>query len=222
MHPEIAPSLGYMEVESCKPKGSLAATSQRLARIVFSIGCEIVPAYIAMLRGVNVSGQKLVRMERLRESCTALGFRSIETYVQSGNIVFLDGRKSPSSLSKSIGQAILRDLGFDVPVLVRTSREMRDLIEGNPFLKERDIDRSKLYVTFLLEAAPKSVLKNLERLSGEADRFYIGRQEIYLYCPGGYGRTKLSNTAFERALSVRATTRNWKTVNTLFEMASKL
>jgi uncharacterized protein (DUF1697 family) len=222
MHPEIASRLGNMEVEPCKPKGSPAATSQRLARIVFSIRCEIVPAYIAMLRGVNVSGQKPVRMERLRESCTALGFRSIETYVQSGNIVFLDGRKSPSSLSKTIGQAILRDLGFDVPVLVRTSGKMRDLIKGNPFLKERGIDRSKLYVTFLLEAAPKSAVKNLARFSGEPDRFYIGRQEIYLYCPGGYGRTKLSNTALEKALSVRATTRNWKTVNTLFEMASKL
>jgi uncharacterized protein (DUF1697 family) len=195
---------------------------QRLARIVFSIRCEIVPAYIAMLRGINVSGQKLVRMERLRESCTALGFRSIATYVQSGNIVFLGGKRSPSSLSKTIGQAILRDLGFDVPVLVRTSGEMSDLIDRNPFLKQKGIDPSKLYVTFLLETPPKSALKNLERLSGEPDRFHIGRQEIYLYCPGGYGRTKLSNTAFEKALSVRATTRNWKTVNTLFEMASKL
>jgi uncharacterized protein (DUF1697 family) len=181
-----------------------------------------VPAYIAMLRGINVSGQKLVRMERLRESCAMLGFRSVETYVQSGNIVFLDAKKSPSNLSKSIGQAILRELGFEVPVVVRTSREMRDLIEGNPFLKESGVDQSKLYVTFLLEAAPKSALKNLERLSSEPDRFYIGRKEIYLYCPGGYGRTKLSNAAFEKALSVKATTRNWKTVNTLLEMASKL
>ena len=161
-------------------------------------------------------------MERLRESCTALGFRSIATYVQSGNIVFLEGKRSPSGLSKTIGQAILRDLGFDVPVLVRTSGEMRALIEGNPFLKQKGIDPWKLYVTFLLEAAPKNALKNLERLSGQPDRFYVGQQEIYLYCPGGYGRTKLSNTAFEKALSIRATTRNWKTVNTLFEMASKL
>jgi uncharacterized protein (DUF1697 family) len=187
-----------------------------------SFGCEIVPVYIAMLRGINVSGQKLVRMERLHESCAPLGFSRIETYVQSGNIVFQDEKKSPSSLSKSISQAILHDLGFEVSVLVRTSREMKDLIEGNPFLKESGVDRSKLYVTFLSEAAPKSALKNLEKLSGEADRFYIGRQEIYLYCPDGYGRTKLSNAAFEKALSVRATTRNWKTVNALSEMASKL
>jgi uncharacterized protein (DUF1697 family) len=183
---------------------------------------ETLPAYIAMLRGINVSGQKAIRMERLRESCGALGFRSIETYVQSGNVVFVEGPKLASSLSKDIGQAVLHDFGFDVTVLVRTSTEMRDLIQRNPFLKERGVDPSRLYVTFLSEAPSKKVLKNADGLSSEPDRFHIGRQEIYLYCPGGYGKTKLSNTAFEKALSVRATTRNWKTVNALFEMASKL
>ena len=191
---------------------------QRFARIVSR---EIVPAYIAMLRGINVSGQKAVRMERLRESCSALGFRGIQTYVQSGNVVFVEERKPAPSLSKGISHAVLRDFGFDVTVLVRTSKEMRDLIRGNPFLKERGVDPSKLYVTFLSEAPSKKALENV-RLSSGPDRFHIGRQEIYLYCPGGYGRTKLSNTAFEKTLSVRATTRNWKTVNALSEMASKL
>jgi uncharacterized protein (DUF1697 family) len=161
-------------------------------------------------------------MEHLRELCTALGFRSIETYVQSGNVVFLDGKKSPSSLSKVMSQAILHDFGFQVPVLIKTAKEMKDVIEGNPFLKERGIDRSKLHVTFLSEAPSKSALKKLEELSTGQDRFYVGRREIYLYCPGGYGKTKLSNTAFEKALSVGATTRNWKTVGALFEMASNL
>jgi uncharacterized protein (DUF1697 family) len=180
-----------------------------------------VPAYIAMLRGINVSGQKAVRMERLRESCSALGFRNIQTYVQSGNVVFVEGRKSAQSLSTGISDAVLHDFGFDVTVLVRTSKEMSAMIQSNPFLKERGVDPSKLYVTFLSEAPSKKILKNVRLFSGP-DRFHIGRQEVYLYCPGGYGKTKLSNAAFEKALSVRATTRNWKTVNALFEMASKL
>lgn len=179
-------------------------------------------AYIAMLRGINVSGQKAVRMERLRESCAALGFLDIQTYVQSGNVVFREREKSPSDLSKAIAGAILGDFGFEVSILIRTSKEMKAVIERNPFLKDRGVDRSKLYTTFLLEGPLKGDLKNLEKFSSEADRFYIGRQEIYLYCPGGYGRTKISNTAIEKALSLRATTRNWKTVNALFEMASKL
>jgi uncharacterized protein (DUF1697 family) len=175
-----------------------------------------------MLRGINVSGQKIIRMQDLRGLCDSLGFRSIETYVQSGNIVFVDGEKSSSSLAKRISEAILREFGFAVHVLVKTAKEMRNVVERNPFLKEREIDRSKLHVTFLSEAVPKSALKNLEKLSRIRDRFYPGRQEIYLYCPDGYGKTKLSNSALEKALAVGATTRNWKTVNTLFEMASKL
>ena len=99
---------------------------------------------------------------------------------------------------------------------------MRNVITNNPFLREKDIDLSKLHVTFLSETAQKDSLKNLEALSPGPDRFYAAAHEIYLYCPGGYGRTKLSNNAVEKALSVRATTRNWKTANTLFEMVSKL
>jgi uncharacterized protein (DUF1697 family) len=175
-----------------------------------------------MLRGINVGGKKPVRMERLRESWAALGFRSIKTYVQSGNIVFVDAEKSPSNLSKSISEAILGDFGFRVPVLVKTAKEMGEVIKRNPFLKETGIDPSKLHVTFLSEAASKDALKSLERLPTKPDRFFVGRQEIYLYCPGGYGKTKLSNGAFEKALSMGTTTRNWKTVNALFEMASKL
>src|ERR1700730_413670 len=175
-----------------------------------------------MLRGINVGGQKPVRMEQLRDSCTGLRLRSGETYVQMGNIAFRDERKSPLNLSKSISGAILRDFGFRVPVLVKTAKEMEQVIKRNPFLKETGIDPTKLHVTFLSEPASKDALKTLERFPTKPDRFYVGRQEIYLYCPGGYGKTKLSNTAFEKALSMGTTTRNWKTVGAIFEMASKL
>ena len=181
-----------------------------------------MPAYIAMLRGINVSGQKIIRMEHLRRSCAALGFQSVQTYVQSGNIVFLATGKSPPALSKRISEAILHDFGFSVPVLVKTSKEMGEVIRKNPFLKEAGLDLSRLHVTFLSEAVSKSVLKDLEALASKQDRFCVGRQEIYLHCPDGYGISKLSNAAFEKALSVTATTRNWKTVNALFEMASGL
>lgn len=182
----------------------------------------IVAAYIAMLRGINVSGHKIVRMQDLRELCAMLGFRSITTYLQSGNIVFLDEKKPSFSLSKSIGEAIHHEFGFAVPVFVKTSQEMKGVIEGNPFLRKRGIDRSKLHVTFLSEAAPQSAPKNLEGLSSKRDRFCVGGQQIYLYCPDGYGNTKFSNTALEKVLCVAATTRNWKTVSTLYEIASKL
>jgi len=179
-------------------------------------------AYIAMLRGVNVTGHNTIKMEVLRGLCQGLGFRNVETYVQSGNIVFQALLENPEAISKRIGETVLRSFGFDTPVIVRTSKEMRNVIGNNPFLKEKGIDSSKLHVTFLSETAQKGSEKKLETLATNPDRFYPASHEIYLYCPGGYGRTRLSNNAIEKALSVEATTRNWKTTNTLFEMVSKL
>jgi len=179
-------------------------------------------AYIAMLRGVNVTGHNTIKMEVLRGLCQGLGFRNVETYVQSGNIVFQALLEIPEAISKRIGETVLRSFGFDTPVIVRTSKEMRNVIGNNPFLKEKGIDSSKLHVTFLSETAQKGSEKKLETLATNPDRFYPASHEIYLYCPGGYGRTRLSNNAIEKALSVEATTRNWKTTNTLFEMVSIL
>lgn len=179
-------------------------------------------AYIAMLRGIKVTGHKTIKMEDLRALCSSLGFQKVETYIQSGNILFQTPTENPAAVSKRISEKILQTFGFDVPVTVRTSEEMLDVIANNPFLKEKNIDSSKLHVTFLSENAKKDSLKRLEALSTSPDRFYPASQEIYLYCPSGYGRTKLSNIAIEKALSVTATTRNWRTTNTLSEMASKL
>ncbi len=112
-----------------------------------------MPAYVAMLRGINVSGQKTIKMDHLRELCTGLGFRNVETYVQSGNIVFQTSISDPAAVSKRIGETIHHSFGFDTPVIVRTSEEMRNIIAINPFLKEKDIDSTKLHVTFLRNRA---------------------------------------------------------------------
>jgi uncharacterized protein (DUF1697 family) len=178
-----------------------------------------MPTYIAMLRGINVSGQKKMKMDRLRESFEALGFAQVRTYVQSGNVIFHATRSSLTDLSRKAEERIRSDFGFSVSVISRTSGEISKTIQGNPFLKKPGIDSSKLYVTFLSQVPMPAVLKKLDTWTAEPDEFrYCGR-EIYLYCPNGYGRTKLSNNAFERVLSVAATTRNWKTVNKLHEIS---
>ena len=177
-----------------------------------------MPTYIAMLRGINVSGHKIIKMEALRASFGALRLSNIQTYVQSGNVVFGAGNGSVAALSKKIEQRILRDFGFSVPVFLRTAKELEEIIERNPFLTDTAIDHSKLHITFLSEAAPKTALEELQPLAEKPEQFRVMGREIYLYCPDGYGRTKLSNTAIERKLSVGATTRNWKTVNTLLAM----
>jgi len=161
-------------------------------------------------------------MEDLRRICAGLGFRNVETYAQSGNVVFLARAMLPSTLADHIGAALFHDLALSVSVLVKTLDEVDDVIAGNPFPREKRIDVSKLHVTFLSAPVPRRALKNLEGLSRQSDRFYVGRREVYLYCPEGYGRTKFSNAALEKALSVRGTTRNWRTVTALSEIASRV
>lgn len=173
--------------------------------------------YIALLRGVNV-GQNSLRMERLRELWLELGFRNPTTYVQSGNVVF-EAEGPSSNWLPAIEQRLAGETRLPVSVIVRTPTQLRRIITANPFLRETGIDSSKLHVTFLATAAGKEALKKLEALNAGVDRLCLTGEEVYLYCPNGYGRTKLSNSALEKALRVRATTRNWNTTNKLYEIA---
>ena len=180
-----------------------------------------MPSYVAMLRGINVSGNKPVKMEALRASFEALGFKNVRTYVQSGNVVFEAKERAAGPLGPQIVARIKRDFGFDVPVLVLGAAELARVVAENPFLEQRGIDLTKLHVTFLAGAPAAAGLKKMEGVSSGRDAFRCLGQIVYLVCPDGYGNTKLHNNAFERALGVGATTRNWKTVSTLAAMAAE-
>jgi uncharacterized protein (DUF1697 family) len=175
--------------------------------------------YIALIRGINVGGQKIIKMDQLRESFEASGLENVRTYVQSGNVIFKAPRKSAEILSREIQERILHDFGFSVSVIVVSPEEINRTIKGNPFLRKKGIDNSKLHVTFLSQAPERPALKALETLPAKPDEFRHSGKAIYLHCPNGYGTTKLSNNTLERVLSVRATTRNWRTVNKLHEMS---
>ena len=179
----------------------------------------IMPVHVAMIRGINVSGHKPVKMERLRASFESLGFSDVKTYVQSGNVVFKTAKASEASLVGKIAEKILDDFGHSVSILIRTPAELGEVLKGNPILKQAGIDMARLYVTFLSQPAPKAAEEMLRPLAAKSDRFSVSGREIFLYCPAGYGETKFSNNAVEKKLSVQATTRNWRTVNALFEMA---
>src|SRR5262249_47428700 len=101
---------------------------------------------------------------------------------------------------------------------IRTAKEMGEIVRANPFLKKPGIDHSKLHVTFLSAVAPVTATKDLEPLALSAEQFRINGREIYLYCPEGYGRTKLSNNGIEKNVGLVATTRNWKSVNALLSL----
>jgi len=178
--------------------------------------------YISILRGINVSGQKLIRMADLEKLYECLGFSNIITYIQSGNVIFKTGlNDTPSGLSAKIEEAIQQNYGFDVPVIIRTLAEMKASIFANPFFKGSKTESDKLYVTFLEEKPQMINIEKINHFNFLPDKFIIIEREVYLDCAGGYGTTKLSNNFFENKLKVKATTRNWNTVNKLIEIAAK-
>ncbi|MDX5151158.1 MAG: DUF1697 domain-containing protein [Acidiferrobacterales bacterium] len=176
--------------------------------------------YVSILRGINVSGQKKIKMDDLTVLYESLGFENVRTYIQSGNVVFDAAGKNSEKIAGDIEQAIQRRYGFEVPVQLRTRAEMGTIVKANPFLKEEGIDIGKLHVTFLERAPGKSSVQKFNPGSLGPDRYVIQRAEVYLYCPGGYGKTRMSNNFIEKQLGVRATTRNWKTVNVLADMVN--
>ena len=174
--------------------------------------------YIAILRGINVSGQKKIKMEELRLLMQKIKLKKVQTYIQSGNLIFEHNKIIDLDLAKKIGEKIFQNYGFQVPVITRTLSEWKDVFDNNPFLKDRDEDIRTLHVTFLADKPKDEYLDNFNKFNSPPDEFIISGKEIYLFCPNGYGRTKLSNTFFENKLKVLATTRNFKTVKTVLDL----
>lgn len=183
-----------------------------------------MPTFISMLRGINVGGHRKVPMNELREAYTRLGFSNVKSYIQSGNVVF-DSKQSSSAKVGALIEAKLKEwLGGPVPVIVRTSAEFGKVIEGNPFLKERQEDTKNLYVILLSARPSASAMSNLatvETPNEQADEFVSGERVVYVFCPKGYGETKFNNVFFEKILKVSATARNWNTVQALYAMATE-
>jgi uncharacterized protein (DUF1697 family) len=178
-----------------------------------------MPIYVALLRGVNV-GQNILRMDRLREVCSEMGLKNVRTYVQSGNVVF-EAQGSATHWSQALERRLAGETRLPVTVIVRTAAEIAKVLAENPFQNSKEIDTTRLHVTFLEDAPAKSAVEALGKVKAGVDRFrWVGKQ-IYLHCPDGYGRTKLSNSVIEKILSLRATTRNWNTVNKLHDMCGK-
>ena len=173
---------------------------------------------IVLLHGINVNGQKIVPMEKLRALCEDLGLTGVTTYIQSGNVVCQCAKVPPYVLEKKIRAAIRDTFGFSVPVIVKTKEEWGEIISENPFVGKRGIDESLLHVTVLSDTPSRSAVDEI--MAGEygGDECIFSGKVAYLYCPNGYGKTRLSNTFFEKKTGLIATTRNWKTVLRLREL----
>lgn len=178
--------------------------------------------YIALLRGINVSAQKMIKMTALTELFNDLKFTQVKTYIQSGNVVFQDKSKDPSALEKKIEKKIKETFGFDVPVLILNSTALPVILKNNPYLKKKDTDTSRLYLTLFRGEYDPSIMNTLSTGNYGGDEFAVKDQVIYLHLPNNYGNTKLNNNFFENKLKITATTRNWKTMNELKKIADSI
>jgi uncharacterized protein (DUF1697 family) len=180
-----------------------------------------MPVYIAMLRGINIGPHKRMKMEKLRTSCEAQGFASVQTYIQSGNLVFQADKLSAEAVAKKVEKCIVSDFGFSADVIVRKAEEMGQIVTGNPLLKEPGVETAKLHVVFLSEAPSSDAIKKLESLTLSPDRVRQRRKEVYFYFPNGVSGSSIWKHNLDRMLSVSGTMRNWKTVTTLCKMAAE-
>lgn len=170
-----------------------------------------MPRYVAFLRGINVSGQKLVKMEALKKYFEIPGIKNVVTYIQSGNVVF-DASLSSGKLSDKIEKLLSTQLGYQVPVVLRTIAEMESVIDRNPFPISELPDGAKLYVYFLSGIPESSLIDSLNSYLGAGETFKVVGQELF-FVSQAYGNTKLTISVIERKLGVIATARNWATVN---------
>jgi uncharacterized protein (DUF1697 family) len=174
--------------------------------------------YVGLLRGINVGGGNKLLKGELIEIFAEAGCQDIQTYIQSGNVVFRATASLFDGLSARITAAIASSHGYQVPVVIRTGADIASVVGDNPFLAA-GADPAKLHVGFLAETPDPARVATLDPDRSPPDDFEVRGDEIYLHFPAGVARSKLDNAYFDRTLDTVCTIRNWRTVCRLHEMA---
>ena len=167
-----------------------------------------------------MTGHNSIKMNDLSLLYHTLGFMENKTYIQSGNVIFrTDHGISEGEISNKIEKAIKEKYGYNVPVMIRTIDEVKSLFSTNPYLGIQNFDPSKMAVVFLHEIITAPQMENMRNISYPPDKYQIADKEIFIYCPNGFGSTKLYTNFFENKMGVTGTSRNWKTVTTILSLA---
>jgi len=175
-----------------------------------------------MLRGVNVGAHNRIKMDALRDLCCSLDLLDVQTYVQSGNVVFRTQKRNLSALAKKIRSGIEKKFGFSPEIILRSTSDLRDVVARNPFAGTKDIEPGKLLVDFLSSEPSPEASKSVLAIKTDPEKLYIEGREMYIYFPNGAGRSKLSWPALEKILKTPGTARNWNSVTKLLAMAEEL
>jgi uncharacterized protein (DUF1697 family) len=175
---------------------------------------------ISLLRGVNMAGHNKIQMTELSTLYRKMGFKDVRSYIQSGNVIFsLDDKTDFQRVASQIEGAILKKFDDAIPVFIRTISEIKKVIIENPFFNEENFDPARMAVIFLYETPSGEQVEKVKNIDYPPDKFKIIGKEIFIYCPNGFGRTKLYTNFFENKMKVTGTARNWKTVKSILKIA---
>ncbi len=170
--------------------------------------------YISLLRGINVGGHKKLKMDDLKLLFEELGFEDVVTYIQSGNVVF--SAKEGKGLSQKISKEIEKKFGWEVPVLVKTVDTIAKILANCPF---EETKKAEAYFMLLASPPKEELMETVRKISYPNEEFVLTTECVYIYFGNGYGNAKLNNNFFEKKLEVAATTRNYRTLAKLVELA---
>lgn len=174
--------------------------------------------YVALLRGINVGRGNRLPMAALRELLDGMGATAVRTHLQSGNALFDHDPVGPERLAEELRDRIAGALGLTVPCIVLEASALRGVIQRNPY-DMAVIDPARFLVTFLSGPVDAGRLKDLDPAAFAPDDFRAGEREIYVHCPEGIRKTRLSQALWEKRLGLIATARNWNTVTRLAALA---
>jgi uncharacterized protein (DUF1697 family) len=176
--------------------------------------------YISLLRGINVGGHKKIKMAELKSVYESLQLKNVVTYIQSGNVVF-QSELDENTLQTMIEEAIKQHFSFDVPVLILTKEQLIIVAKNLPFTTVNIAEEGSKIILFILSEAPIKVENDIfNTYLTNHEQLIIDGNIIYIYCPNGLGKGKLTNKCIETTLKVTSTARNIRTINKLLLLAS--
>lgn len=178
--------------------------------------------HLALLRGINVSGHNMIKMEALKTTLEAVGFQNVQTYIQSGNVFVDTEEENAAAVGFKIKQEIFKAFGHEVPVVVIGKVDLEACLKNNPFLKESALDLKKLYVAFISTTLKSDSMNDLKMSQVKPDEASIDANRIYIKYAVGAGKTRFDQKYIEKKLNVTATIRNWNTVTQLLKMFQEL
>lgn len=168
--------------------------------------------YFAFLKGVNVSGHRIIKMAELKAMFESMGFKNVRTFIQSGNVVFESSAKA-DGIKKKIEAGLAKSLGYSLNVIIRSKDEMEKIVKDYPFSKIKEHDECKINIGYLDSIPDKAAIKELESINNDDEMFLVKGNNLYHLCRKSFQDSLLGKNIVEKTLKVVCTVRNWNTTN---------